>query len=121
MKRFIAAAVALSCTFLPAPHADAVGSLAIDSNHGSHFGWSINQADEDSADREALNHCTGECTVALHFEHTCAAYAADQAEDSKIYGCSSGANADDAKAKAIAKCDDQGGTSCAVRVWGCDK
>ena len=77
MKRLLAATIALSVTFLALPHADAVGSLAIDSKHGSHYGWSINQDDEDAADRAALEHCTGECHVVLHFEHTCAAYAAD--------------------------------------------
>ncbi len=121
MKRFVAAAAALSFTFLAIPHANAVGSLAIDKNHGSHYGWAVNQPDEDTADQEALSHCTGECTVVMHFEHTCVAYAADQAEDSTVYGWSMGSDADDAKDKAIEKCSGQGGNSCVVRVWGCDK
>ncbi len=121
MKHLLVCAVALSTAFLALPHADAVGSLAIDKNHGSHYGWSVNQEDADDADRAALEHCTGECTVVLHFEHTCAAYAADQDRGSSVYGWSMGDDADDAKDKAIERCSNQGGEKCVVRVWGCDK
>ena len=56
----------------------------------------------------------------LTFER-CAAYAADQDEDSTTVGwAESYDSADGARQRALSECGSRGGSGCMVRVWGCN-
>ena len=101
------------------------GSLAIDRNQGSRYGWAVDYADQGAADRRALSECQklgGRCSVVMRFRNACAAYAADQATSSTAYGWG-WSERDRATAERIARreCVKRGGvrSQCAIRVWGC--
>ncbi|MGL4316079.1 MAG: DUF4189 domain-containing protein [Pseudomonas sp.] len=98
----------------------AAGALAIDSNQGEQFGFSYNYADYGQAQARALDECGAGCQVVLQFAGECAAYAADQANGSSIYGWATAASAGAAQSAAIDQCAARGGNSCIVRTWGCE-
>ena len=101
------------------------GSLAIDRNQGSRYGWAVDYADQGEADRRALSACQklgGQCTVVMRFRNACAAYAADQATSSTAYGWAwSERDRATAERTARGECVKRGGvrSQCAIRVWGC--
>ena len=98
------------------------GALAIDSNQGPSWGWAINYATTQAADRRALNECGSNCRIVMRFSNECAAFAADQAQGSTIYGWANGYNTDaGARNRATDECRKKGGTSCIVRAWGCTR
>ena len=98
------------------------GSLAIDSNQGSVWGWSIDYPTPEAADRRALSECGDPCRVVMRFSGECAAYAADQAAGSTAYGWANGFESGaGARGRALAECQQKGGTSCIVRSWGCTR
>ena len=98
------------------------GSLAIDANQGSVWGWSIDYPTPEAADRRALSECGEQCRVVMRFSGECAAYAADQAAGSTAYGWANGFESGaGARGRALAECQQKGGTSCIVRSWGCTR
>ena len=98
------------------------GSLAIDSNQGQVWGWSINYATAADADREALSECGTLCRIVMRFSGECAAFAADQEQGSSAHGWANGYNSGaGARSRALAECRSKGGTSCVVRSWGCTR
>ena len=117
-------AVALAASVLSAPSASrAAGALAIDSNQGNQYGWAIRYRTQSEADRRALNECGYGCSIVMRFSNTCAAYAADQARGSTVYGWAWGAgNASTVQNRALQECRRRGGgrSNCMVRVWGCE-
>ncbi|MBI1329154.1 MAG: DUF4189 domain-containing protein [Alphaproteobacteria bacterium] len=96
------------------------GALAIDSNKGNAYGYSYNYSTQDDADDRALNECGDDCTIVMRFANQCAAYAADQAYGSTVYGWGKAATKQDAQSIAMNQCAAHGGSQCMVRVWGCD-
>jgi hypothetical protein len=96
------------------------GSLAIDNNQGSLYGFSNNYATAQEADTRALAECGKDCKVVKNFSTGCAAYAADQAKGGVAYGWGSGVTGQEAKDKALEYCRKYGGTNCVVRVWSCN-
>ena len=114
-----------ACAAYAADVQDRHGSLAIDSNQGSRWGWAVDYADQGAADRDALKECQergGQCGVVMRFHNACAAYAADQARSSTAYGWA-WSEQDRATAERMAQeeCVKRGGagSNCVVRVWGC--
>ncbi|QLF93431.1 DUF4189 domain-containing protein [Pseudomonas sp. ABC1] len=105
---------------LGAGQASAAGALAIDSNQGDQYGFAYSYADFGQAQARALNECGAGCQVVLQFANECAAYAADQASGSSIYGWATASSSGAAQGGAISQCQAQGGSSCTVRVWGCE-
>ncbi len=98
------------------------GSLAIDSNQGSVWGWSIDYPTPEAADRRALSECGEQCRVVMRFSGECAAYAADQAAGSTAYGWANGFESGaGARGRALSECQQKGGISCIVRSWGCTR
>lgn len=95
------------------------GSLAIDRNQGSRYGFSYNYSTQDAADDKALAECGRGCYVVEQFT-ACAAYAADQAEGSTVYGWAYGADGTAVQNRALRECQNQGGSRCIVRVWACN-
>ncbi len=109
---FVAGTLAAS---LSSAHAE--GALAADRMSGS-YGYSYGMATKADADKAAIASCGAKCTVVANFSKGCAAYA----------NCPGGAqgvgldgNAEAAQKKAVEACRNQGGGSCAVRVWGCEQ
>jgi hypothetical protein len=100
--------------------AHASGALAINGNQGQQYGWAVNYRSLGDASREALMQCGSGCSVVFEFHGTCAAYAADQSAGSTAYGWAYDRTAVQAQLAAISYCESRGGTSCMVRVWGCD-
>lgn len=105
---------------LSAPLVQAAGSLAIDSNQGDQYGFAYDYPSTSESDARALNECGAGCQVVQQFASGCAAYAADQAGGSSIYGWYTGSSASEVQSGALSECAAQGGTSCQVRVWGCN-
>jgi hypothetical protein len=101
-------------------HAFAIGALAIDSNQGARFGFAYDHASINDAESRALNECGNGCQVVKTFTSGCAAYAADQADGSSIYGWGTGSNPNYAQSNALNYCRNYGGSQCIVRSWGCN-
>ena len=98
------------------------GSLAIDSNQGQAWGWSIDYATPAAADRRALSECGDKCHVVMRFSGECAAFAADQAPGSTAHGWANGFEGGaGARDRALYECRRKGGTSCVVHSWGCTR
>ena len=98
------------------------GALAIDSNQGPNWGWSIDYPTPEVADRRALSECGDKCHVVMRFSGECAAYAADQTAGSTVYGwANSFESGSGARGRALSECQQKGGTSCIVRSWGCTR
>ena len=74
----------------PSPKPPVYGALAIDSNQGPAWGWAINYATTQAADRRALRECGSNCRIVMRFSNECAAFAADQAQGSTSYGWANG-------------------------------
>ena len=98
----------------------AVGALAIDSNQGSAYGFSYDYDNTYDARNRALSECGSGCTIVVDFDSGCAAYAADQAAGSTVYGWGKDSSESSAKSRALYECRNHGGTNCIVRVWGCN-
>ena len=98
------------------------GALAIDSKQGPSWGWGIDYPTVQAAERRVLSECGEDCHVVMTFSGECAALAADQAQDSTVFGWAK--HYDDsagAQNRAMDECRQKGGTSCLVRVWGCTR
>jgi hypothetical protein len=96
------------------------GALAIDTNQGDQYGFAYNQPSMSAAEQRALSECGRGCSVVLQFSSGCAAYAADQARGSSIYGWGTAGSGGAAQSEAQSQCRQRGGSSCTVRVWGCN-
>lgn len=96
------------------------GSLAIDSNQGSAYGFSYDYPTAQEADARALKECGYGCHVVKNFEKGCGAYAADQAPGGSAYGWGTASTAQEAKNIALSYCRQYGGTNCIIRVWSCN-
>lgn len=98
------------------------GALAIDSNQGPSWGWSINYPTPQAAARRALRECGDKCDIVMRFSNECAAFAADQEAGSTSYGWANGYDTGaGARNRATDECRKKGGTSCIVRAWGCTR
>ena len=97
-----------------------VGALAMDERQGDRYGWAVDHETTSAAGTKALSECGSGCSVVLTFGR-CAAYAADQREGSTAFGwAESYDSAAGARQRALAECGSRGGSSCIVRVWGCN-
>ena len=105
---------------LASTQAMAVGALAIDSNQGSAYGYSVDYDNTYDARNRALSECGSGCSVVVDFDSGCAAYAADQAAGSTVYGWGKDSSESSAKNRALYECENHGGSNCIVRVWGCN-
>lgn len=103
-----------------APPLSSHGSLAIDSNQGSAYGFSYNYSTSEDADEKAISECGINCEVVERFTEGCAAYAADQSAGSTVYGWGEDSNGASARNRAMNECQGRGGRRCVVRSWGCN-
>jgi hypothetical protein len=99
--------------------AHAFGALAIDSNHGDSYGFSFQQPNAEAARNAAVAKCGANCKAVVSFRNTCAAYAADQAEGSSVYGWGYAPNKERAQSIAMDYCK-KNGSACQIRVWACE-
>lgn len=97
------------------------GSLAIDGNQGRSYGFAYNYSSQSDADERATSECGRGCYVVLTFGNgMCGAYAADQSSGSTVYGWGKASDAGTAQNYARNACEQRGGRSCIIRVWGCN-
>lgn len=120
MKRNILNTALTLLLSIASTQAMAVGALAIDSNQGSAYGFSYDFDNNYDARNRALSECGSGCTVVVDFDSGCAAYAADQAAGSSVYGWGKDSSESRAKNRALSECSAHGGTNCIIRVWGCN-
>lgn len=101
--------------------AHAAGALAIDGKQGKKWGWAIDYPTVSEAIKRAKKECGEKCHVPLTFSGGCAAYAADQAKASTVWGWGRSATEGTAKSRALAECSKRGSasTNCIIRSWGC--
>jgi|FEC22Drversion2_1045045.scaffolds.fasta_scaffold00023_48 hypothetical protein len=116
----LAAAVALAVSVPTVAPAFAWGALAIDSNHGSRWGYSYGYTSESAAIRRAVGECGHGCRAVVTFNGACAAYAVDRTAGSTVYGWARASSRSAAEGAALGYCRSHGGRNCAIRVWGCD-
>ena len=108
------------CMAVAAAAQTPVGALAVDERQGDQYGWAVDFETAAAARARALGECGSGCLVVLTFER-CAAYAADQDEDSTAVGwAESYGSAEGARGAALSECGSRGGSGCTVRVWGCN-
>lgn len=119
MKTRLNSFVALIILILPI-QVLANGALAIDSNQGARYGFAYNHASVSDAESKALKECGDGCQIVKTFTSGCAAYAADQANGSSIYGWGTGSNPNYAQSNALNYCRNYGGLQCIIRSWGCN-
>jgi hypothetical protein len=118
--RFAASLVLIVSLFWAMPQeARAFGALAVDSNHGPSYGFSFQQPNAEAARNVAVSKCGSNCKAVVHFRNTCAAYAADQAEGSTVYGWGYAPNKERAQSIAMDYCK-KNGSACMIRVWACE-
>lgn len=96
------------------------GALAIDGNQGSQYGFAVGMRSMAEAHHIAKQECGAGCYIVKTFSTGCAAYAADQASGSTIYGWATGSSSGQVKNGALKFCRNRGGTNCIVRAWGCN-
>jgi hypothetical protein len=119
--RFVALLVALlSAALAGSSPASAFGALAIDTPQGPSYGFAIDQGSEAAARATAIANCGTKCRSVVVFRGTCAAYAADQANGSTIYGWGYAPTQQRASSLALGYCRKEGGTRCQLRVWACE-
>ena len=100
---------ALVCTASVAAAQPPVGALAVDERQGDQYGWAVDYETAGAAQARALSECGGSCRVVLTFER-CAAYAADQAADSRAVGwAESFTSSSSAPQAALSECSSRGG------------
>ncbi len=101
--------------------ANAFGALAIDSNHGTRYGWAVRHKRRFSAQDAALKKCGRGCRIILRItNHRCGAYAADQTPGSSIHGWALSKSRKRVKKLALRNCRKYGGKRCTIRVWACE-
>lgn len=120
MKSILYAAALTIAVFGISTNALAWGSLAIDSNQGSAYGFSYDYPTARDADARALKECGYGCSVVKNFATGCGAYAADQAPGGTAYGWGTASTEQEAKNIALNYCRQYGGTNCIIRVWSCN-
>lgn len=120
MKSVLYAAALMVGILGASSNAFAWGSLAIDSNQGSAYGYSYDYPTARDADARALKECGYGCTVVKNFATGCGAYAADQAPGGTAYGWGTAPTEQEAKNIALSYCRQYGGTNCIIRVWSCN-
>jgi hypothetical protein len=91
----------------------AVGKCGVD-------GYSYNQGSVQEAEETALQNCGPGCSVVLHFENACGAFATDVNKNCGAQGWGWAAERGKAEDIAIRECINQSGENCAVKRWVCD-
>jgi len=120
MKKKILSVLAIVAASSCASYAFAYGALAIDENQGDQYGFAYNYASSGEAQNRALSECGSGCSIVKTFSSGCAAYAADQAYGSTVYGWGTGSGSGQAQSTAMQYCQSNGGSQCVVRAWGCN-
>lgn len=98
--------------------AGAAGSIAV--NKCGAYGYSYGKSSVGEAEEVALQECGPGCSLALHFENACGAFArdADQRCGPQGWGWAPGRNR--AEAIALNECVNHGGGNCAIQRSVCD-
>lgn len=118
-RQFLTAVIMLGASAaLFAHRAEAAGAIAV--GHCGADGYSFNQHSVGAAEEVAMQECGPGCSVAVHFENACGAYAVDSAKQCGAQGWGWASDRGGAEEIAVRECVNQGGESCAVKRWVCD-
>jgi hypothetical protein len=117
-KSAAAIAVALGLSFFASSVAGAAGALAV--NKCSVYGYSYGKSSASEAEEVALQECGPGCSVVLHFENACGAFATDSDQHCGARGWGWAAGRNRAEEIALNECANNGGGNCAIQRWVCD-
>ena len=120
MTKSINIFIFLTSVVLYPSYAYSYGSLAIDSNQGSKWGYSYDYDTKRAAEARALKECGEGCRIVKSFESGCGAYAAAQESGGTAYGWGTAPTKKQSQATAMKYCKQYGGTDCIIRVWSCN-
>jgi len=93
---------------------DNYGAFAFSENTGA-YGYSYDHSSRGSAEKDALNRCSGSCTVVLWFKNACGALAAG---DGHGYGTGWAGNRSRAEEIAMSNCEERT-DDCKLLAWAC--
>jgi hypothetical protein len=114
----IAAVLAAAVALFVSTAAGAAGSLAV--NKCGVYGYSFGKSSVDEAEEVALQECGPGCSVVLHFENACGAFATDADQHCGAQGWGWAAARNRAEEIALSECANRGGGNCTIRRWVCD-
>ncbi|MGI2172482.1 DUF4189 domain-containing protein [Shewanella sp. MF05960] len=103
--------------FLVFQESFANGSLAIDKNKGSQYGWAVDYPTIQLAEKRALEECGKNCYIVFSFDGGAAAYAVDQSKGSNIWSWGRADSAVRAKQIALEEAKSRGAKNPIIRVW----
>jgi hypothetical protein len=118
IRRRLISVVVLAVACLGATEtARAYGAFALDPASPA-WGVSWSHHTKATAERAALSKCGTGCRVVLFFWNICAGWAIDQTSGSTVTGWATRATPQAAAAEAVRQCQQRGGQSCQLRLWG---
>jgi len=82
------------------------------------YGWAADQGSKEEAERKALNECGAGCTVRLHWDRGCGAYA--EGRHNHHYGWAVHGDRVEVERLAVRECTARGGVECRIKVWACN-
>jgi hypothetical protein len=83
-----------------------------------HYGWAADKATQEEAEHKAMEECGKDCTVRLHWDHGCGAYA--EGSHHEHFGWATGATREAVEHESLGNCEKLGGHDCKVKVWACN-
>lgn len=113
-----AAAIAAVLSFFVSTAAGAAGSMAV--NKCGVYGFSYGKSSVGEAEEVALQECGPGCSVVLHFENACGAFATDADQHCGAQGWGWAQGRGRAEEIALSECANRGGGNCSIQRWVCD-
>jgi hypothetical protein len=117
-KLAAATAAALGLSFSLSSLAGAAGALAV--NKCGAYGYSYGKSSVGEAEEVALQECGAGCSVVLHFENACGAFATDSDQRCGAQGWGWAPGRGRAEEIALNECAGHGGGNCSIQRWVCD-
>jgi hypothetical protein len=120
IRRSLISAVVLAAACLGVTEtARTYGAFALDPASPA-WGVSWSHRSKSAADRAALSKCGTGCRVVLFIWNGCAGWAIDPTSGSTVSGWATRATPHAAGVEAVPQCQQCGGRSCQLRLFGCD-
>ena len=118
LKCATVAALSLCLSFSLSSLTDAAGAIAV--NKCGAYGYSYGKRSIDEAKEVALQECGPGCSVVLHFENACGAFATDGDQRCGAQGWGWAPRRGRAEEIALNECASHGGGNCSIKRWVCD-
>lgn len=113
-----AAALAAVVALFVSTAAGAAGAIAV--NKCGAYGYSYGKSSVGEAEEVASQECGPGCSVVLHFENACGAFATDADQHCGPQGWGWAQGRSRAEEIALNECANHGGGNCTIKRWVCD-